>query len=153
MPAKMSLLLLFLLLLLSSGCNKTPSESGPTPSPEKSTNKKDSAEKKLDPVQTREDKVLGDLKQILVDAKTSYEKFESAEKVGNEANRKKYIVLAHKKYIAVIKIIDTLRRPPYADEDELWLPGYEQFEQLEGEAGQALHDILKRSHPGDKFSD
>lgn len=90
--------------------------------------------------------ILRQVERPLKEADVLMKKFLEAEELGNEADRKKYIVLAHGKFSEVMSKIDSLRRPPYADKNEQWLPGYEQFEKYEGEAGAALHDISRRAH-------
>lgn len=95
--------------------------------------------------------VIKEAKKLLSEAGELNQKFNRAERSGNESERAKYIVLAHKKYTAVLDKINSLRRPPYADKDEQWLPGYEQFEKYESEASQRLHDISKRAKTDDNF--
>jgi hypothetical protein len=95
--------------------------------------------------------VIDKAKILLTDASKLRKKWNDAERSGNEPERAKYIRLCYKKYEAVIKTVDTLRVPPYADKDEQFLPGYEFLENYSGEAGQVLHDITKRAKTSDRF--
>ncbi|MDF1665178.1 MAG: hypothetical protein P1V97_25675 [Planctomycetota bacterium] len=96
--------------------------------------------------------VVRETKRLLKEANIFMRKFDHAERAGHESDRAKYIVLAHGRYNQVMRSVDSLRRPPYTDKNGEWLPGYEQFEKIEGEAGQALHDISKTAHR-DSFED
>lgn len=93
--------------------------------------------------------LIADVRKKLDAAISDYKEYDRADKAGKEEQRKKYIRLAHKKFEAVQQLIDSLRKAPLADENEVWKKEYEVLETYEMEVGQKTLDISKRSRVGD----
>lgn len=100
---------------------------------------------------TKIKEVIKEVALLLKTANESFDKFVKAEKAGNEVDRTKYIRLAHKQFEAVLDKLNSMRKKPNVDDDDMWLPKFEQFEKFEQEAGMRLHDIAKRAQSKDGF--
>jgi hypothetical protein len=68
----------------------------------------------------------------------------------DESKRIQYIQKTKKAYERVIAQVEALRVKPYVQKDtEEFKEGYVYLEQFEAQAGQTLHDIVRRSKVGD----
>lgn len=109
------------------------------------SNEKTKAKPKVDPNL----RLIADVRKKLEAARADYNQYERAERAGKEEQRKRYIRLAHKKFEAILQLIDSLRVPPLADENEMWKKEYEVMEKIEEEASMKIGDMSKRAKNGD----
>lgn len=102
-----------------------------------------------EPELSEDQKVLNQAQSLMLEADRYRLQWNKAEKAGDDADRQKFMKLTHKKCEEVIELVDTLRREPYVDKEEMFKPGYEHIEKLQVQAGQVIHDIVRRSRWSD----
>lgn len=100
---------------------------------------------------TNDKEVIKAVKEQLQAADKLFNEYNSAERSKNEGQRAVKIVEAYKAYEKVINKVDSLRKAPYVDSDEMFKPDYEYLEEFQKKAAQNMHDISKRAHTSDNI--
>lgn len=88
---------------------------------------------------------LSKIKALMTEAERHFDAYNVAENGGDEDRRKAAILAARTALEQVITAVDSLRREPYADpRSDEFKDGYVFLENFQSQAGQRLHDIVRR---------